>query len=106
VYTARENKVSYETPTGMAAGLVENEEYPANEPILSPGDMLVMYTDGLTDARSPAGEFLGQEGLAQIALELAGRPAREFLRDLMDRAASYTGGAFRDDVAILVVRAA
>jgi len=105
IYLAKENRVGYETPMGMAAGLMEDEEYLANENTLSPGDILVMYTDGLTDARSPDGEFLGQEGLAQLVMELAGRPAREFLNALVDRLVSYTGGQFRDDVAILVVRA-
>ncbi|HUV05439.1 MAG TPA: SpoIIE family protein phosphatase [Armatimonadota bacterium] len=106
LYRAGENKVSYETPTGMAAGLLSDEKYLPDELTLSPGDMLVLYTDGLTDARSPDGKFLGQEGLARLVVELAGGAAREFLRTLMDRVVNYTGGEFRDDVAILVVRAA
>ncbi len=90
----------------MAAGVVEDEEYPTNELALLPEDMLVMYTDGLTEARSPAGEFLGEEGLAGLVAELADRPARDFLRSLIDRVNSYTAGQFADDVVVLAVRAA
>lgn len=106
VYRAGENKLSHEILTGMAAGVVEDEEYTTNELALLPEDMLVMYTDGLTEARSPAGEFLGEEELAGLVLELADQPAQDFLRSLIDRVNSYTAGQFADDVVVLAVRAA
>ena len=105
VYRHSEKKVGYEHPTGMAAGIVQGEEYLTSELVLSPGDMLVIYTDGLTDARSPDGRFLDLDGLSELVLELAGRPAQEFLGALMDRVKSYAAGEFADDVAVVVVRA-
>ncbi len=105
LYRAVDHTVNYENPTGTAAGLIPNESYLTNEVTLGPGDMLMLYTDGLTDARSPDGAFLGQEGLARLVLEIADRPAQEFLRLLMRQVRNYTGGEFADDVAVLVVRA-
>lgn len=105
LYRAADRTVSFENPTGTAAGLIPNEEYLTNEVTLAPGDLLIMYTDGLSDARSPSGGFLGQEGLAKFVIELADRPAHEFLRALMRQVRVYTGGEFADDIAVLVVRA-
>ncbi|MCX6375745.1 MAG: SpoIIE family protein phosphatase, partial [Armatimonadetes bacterium] len=105
VYRAKENAVAYEDPHGTAAGLIPNEEYLTHECALSPGDMMIMYTDGLTDARSPQRGFLGHDYLAKMVLELAGTPAAEFLQALVTRVKDYVGGEFADDVAVLVVRA-
>jgi sigma-B regulation protein RsbU (phosphoserine phosphatase) len=105
VYRARENAVAYEDPHGTAAGLIPDEEYLTRECALEPGDMIVMYTDGLTDARSPQHGFLGHDYLAKMVLELACKPAREFLQELMKRVQDYVGGEFADDIAVLVVRA-
>ena len=104
VYQAKEKKVDYHNPGGMAAGLEKGQEYLTGEITLAPDDMLMLYTDGLTDARSPEGKFLDQKGLAELVVEAAGGSASEFLRALMDRVNDYTGGEFADDVAILVVR--
>jgi len=105
VYRDREKTASYEEPHGTAAGLIPNEEYLTHECALSPGDMMIMYTDGLTDARSPDGGFLGHDRLAKMVQELAGKPAQEFLQALVTRVKDYVGGEFADDVAVLVVRA-
>lgn len=105
VYRAKEHAVAYEDAHGTAAGLIPDEEYLTRECALEPGDMIVMYTDGLTDARSPGHEFLGHDRLAEMVRELAGRSAREFLQELMKRVQDYVGGQFADDIAVLVVRA-
>jgi sigma-B regulation protein RsbU (phosphoserine phosphatase) len=106
VYRSRDRKVEVGTAVGMAAGVALGQEYMTSECTLSEGDVLVLYTDGLTDARSPDGEFLGIEGLSSMVSELGELSAGEFLEALMDRVRTYTGGEFRDDVAVLVVRPA
>ena len=105
VYRAREHAAAYESPAGTAAGLIADETYLTEECVFSPGDMMILYTDGLTDARSPEGGFFGHDALAEMVVDLAGKPASEFLAALMDRVSAYTGGEFADDIAILVVRA-
>ena len=105
VYRAGDSSLAYENPEGTAAGLIQDEEYLTHESVLDPGDIMVMYTDGLTDARSPDGAFLGQEGLARIVSLIGGRPANEFLEALIAHLKEFTGGEFGDDIAVLVVRA-
>jgi hypothetical protein len=71
---------------------------------LGPGDALVFCTDGITEARSPAGELFGDERLAQVLLEHAGRSADELAGAVLGEAVAYGGESVRDDVAVLVVR--
>ena len=61
---------------GMALGIVEKVSLEEVRVDLRPGDLLVLYTDGITDANSPAGEFFGVERLrpAQVLLRAGGQP--------------------------------
>lgn len=105
IYRNQDKRTEYEEPNGIASGILPEAEYTMSSLFLAPGDMLIMYTDGLTDARSPAGEFLGQEGLARLTQELAGTSASYFLDRLVEKVKSFTGGEFSDDIAVLVIRA-
>jgi PAS domain S-box-containing protein len=70
---------------------------------LAAGDTVILYTDGVTDARGPAGPF-GEEKLAVVlAMSVALPPAQ--LVDRIDRAVSaYQGTTTPDDIAILALR--
>src|SRR5262245_55001753 len=54
--------------TGIALGLFEHSEYGAVETQLEPGDLLVFYSDGITEAEDPAGQPLEESGL-ELVLE-------------------------------------
>jgi serine phosphatase RsbU (regulator of sigma subunit) len=74
---------------------------------LEAGDRLVLYTDGLVEARSPSGDLVGEEGLFEALGELpADTPAPELASDLAELARQGAGGRLRDDVAVLVVEPA
>ncbi len=103
IYRAKDKTVSYHKPSGTVAGLIPDLEYLTGEVEFAPGDMMLMYTDGLTDARSPSGKFLGQDGLSEFVRELAGRPAQTLMQDLMGRVLGHAGGNFTDDIAVLLV---
>ena len=66
---------------------------------LGRGDTLVLYTDGVIEARSPSGEFFGQARLVEAVGGLGG--ASELAQSIFDRVVTFTGGALNDDVAIL-----
>ncbi len=53
--------------TGPAVGVVPDCVFALGHTRLSPGDTLLVYTDGVTEARSPAGEFFGEQRLMQAA---------------------------------------
>lgn len=83
--------------------------FPSVDPVdhrvgLAPGDSLVFYTDGITEARSGTGEPLGEERLLAELRTLTGRPAEEIAERVVGTARSFCGGSLVDDVAVAVVR--
>ena len=72
---------------------------------LGPGDVVVLYTDGLTEAHVPGGPMFGVDGVIEALADLdAGRPLAETASALADRARAFGGGEQRDDVCLLVGR--
>ena len=72
---------------------------------LEPGDRLLLYTDGITEARSPDGEFFGEQRLADfIATAVAaGDPAPEMVRRLIRRLLVHQADQLQDDATIVVL---
>lgn len=71
---------------------------------LGPGDALVFYTDGITEARNVTGEQFGDARLKELIADCAGAPADDIATAIVDAAATWSVGPMVDDVAILVVR--
>jgi serine phosphatase RsbU (regulator of sigma subunit) len=72
---------------------------------LEPGDRLLLYTDGITEARSPAGEFFGEQRLADFisAALAAGDRAPETVRRLMRSVLTHQADQLQDDASIVVL---
>jgi serine phosphatase RsbU (regulator of sigma subunit) len=72
---------------------------------LEPGDRLLLYTDGITEARSPDGEFFGEQRLADFisAAVAAGEPAPEMVRRLMRHVLTHQADQLQDDASIVVL---
>jgi serine phosphatase RsbU (regulator of sigma subunit) len=72
---------------------------------LEPGDRLVLYTDGITEARSPDGEFFGEQRLADFisAAVAAGEPAPEMVRRLMRHVLIHQADQLQDDASIVIL---
>ncbi|TXS39548.1 serine/threonine-protein phosphatase [Streptomyces sp. or43] len=70
---------------------------------LNPGDRLVLYTDGITEARSPAGEEFGLERFMDFILahNAEGLPVPETLRRLIHSVLDYQKGQLQDDATVL-----
>ncbi len=72
---------------------------------LRPGDRVLLYTDGVVEARSADGEFFGEERLADLVVraELAGEPPPETMRRLMGSVMDHQAGRLQDDASIVLV---
>src|SRR3954470_7181937 len=72
---------------------------------LEPGDRLLLYTDGITEARSPDGEFFGERRLADFvkAAVADGEPAPETVRRLLRRLLAHQADQLQDDASIVVL---
>ena len=87
---------------GTLLGVVADAELNVVNVPLAAGDALVFYTDGITEARSPQGEF-GEAGLV-AALSAPAATAAGYVTAVVDAVTAHSGGDFRDDIAILVLR--
>jgi hypothetical protein len=72
---------------------------------LEPGDRLLLYTDGITEARNAHGEFFGEDRLVDFTqrAELPGLPAPETLRRLTAAVLAHQGGQLQDDATLVLV---
>jgi serine phosphatase RsbU (regulator of sigma subunit) len=70
---------------------------------LGPGDRLLFYTDGATEAADADGDMLGDAGLARLASASAPGPGAEWLAPLLDAIADHAAPGLRDDVALVGV---
>ena len=90
--------------TGMPVGLMEAAEFPVAEARLAPGDKLVVYTDGVTEAQNLAGEFFGKRRLKEIVAEQAAHSCAALHDAIQQGVAAFTQGAPQaDDITVLVV---
>ena len=71
---------------------------------LAPGDSLVLYTDGVTDATGADDRF-GNDRLVSLLSSVNGAGADDLASSIDDALRSFEVGAQRDDVALLVLRA-
>ncbi|GAB2737732.1 PP2C family protein-serine/threonine phosphatase [Nocardioides pakistanensis] len=91
--------VFVEAPPGLPLGL--GEEYDARTVSWQPGDRLLLYTDGLSEARDGDGEFLRVDGLAPVLRGAGLDPALDGLLDAVRR--HLPDGQLTDDLAVLLL---
>jgi sigma-B regulation protein RsbU (phosphoserine phosphatase) len=90
---------------GAVVGLFPELNYEQATISLSPGDLLVAYTDGISEAMNVAGEEWGEDALIQCITKLYGLPAVELLHQLLAEVRLFAQGAPQhDDMTLLVTR--
>ena len=99
-----DGRVSELKGTGPALGLLPELGFASGSVLLDPGDTLVLYTDGIVEARNRHGGVFGIERLAQV-LEEPVASAADAKHKILDHLHAFTDGADQaDDVTVLVVR--
>ena len=92
---------------GMILGVMKTDyAYKSEEIKLQPGDTLIMFTDGITEAMDKARNEYSDERLEQLAVKLYKKSAQEILDAIRDDVESFTKGATQsDDITLLVLKA-
>jgi len=97
----RDGEVSEIAENGLVLAAWEGASYEEHAMPLRPGDRLLLYTDGLVEARNADGKLLGEEAL-QAALVRTGRMAAEEAADSLIGAARQWGKSQEDDLTVVV----
>jgi phosphoserine phosphatase RsbU/P len=97
--------VDWLNPTGAAIGLVEGSLFNAASVALHSGDLLLLYTDGVTEARNPRGEFFGEQRLVELLAVNHRMPANELVHTLREYLDAFGAGEpLADDTTLLVCK--
>ena len=88
---------------GLILGIDPDQEYEEATASLPPGGSLVLYTDGVVEARRD-GELYGTERLDALLTEHHALPPRELAERVAEDARSWAGGELTDDLAVVVIR--
>jgi sigma-B regulation protein RsbU (phosphoserine phosphatase) len=92
-------------PTGAAIGLSEALEFAAETITLKPGDLLLLYTDGVTESTNPHEEEFGPDRLAEVVQQDPYMPAQEVVQRVRGRLLEFTQGRpLADDTTIVAYR--
>jgi len=89
---------------GTLLGAVEDVELDDLDVQLAPGDLMLLYTDGVTEVR-PREPRYGERLLKRVLLEHADANAQELVRAVEDAAVAAQEGEPRDDIALIAIRA-
>ena len=92
---------------GLLLGVMANMPYESGTVTLAPGDVLSMFTDGVTEAMSPDGEEWGEERLEPLLVELRDKSAQEILDGVREAVEEFTDHAsvLSDDLTMIVIKA-
>jgi sigma-B regulation protein RsbU (phosphoserine phosphatase) len=88
---------------GMVVGLIDAVSYGQDEVTLDPGDRVVLFTDGITEAESAEGIEFGDERLLEAVLRHRSSDPEALLRGLFDDITRFAGRRLRDDATALAI---
>jgi sigma-B regulation protein RsbU (phosphoserine phosphatase) len=90
---------------GLPLGLFSDNDFITGQIQLCPHDMLVLYSDGVTEANSPSGEEFGERRLQELLDRYSEEPLAEIQSRVVDAVHNWTGKEPEDDMTLLIVRA-
>ncbi len=97
-------KIDHLDATGPLLGTLEAATYKERHVEIHPGDVLVLYTDGVTEAMNPEGELFGMERLEEVLREKAVEGAASVLRAIRETVQTFQEGRQTDDLTVVVVK--
>lgn len=88
---------------GAVLGVFPNWKYEDSVVQLAPGDQLVLFTDGITEAAKPNGEQFGAEGLIRLLKALADEPSSKLNAKLLTDVKSFCDSHLEDDATLIAI---
>lgn len=98
-----DGRVERLSPTGLVLGVAADWTYSTGSAEVGPGDRLVCFTDGITEANTPEGDEFGENRLIDTIRANRAESAEQLARAIADAVTDWTGGAPQDDATLIVV---
>lgn len=90
--------------TGIPIGIESGVTWAEEEVQIHPGDVLVLYTDGVPDAQNLSGQFFGEQKLVESAQVTLGRSAEQIQQAILNQVYGFVGEAPQfDDITLIVL---
>ena len=101
-------RCEYLTAPGVAMGLFDGAEYAGETVALADGDIVVLYTDGITEVINAQEEEFGEERLQALIVQNGSRPAMELAELITEAVAAFAPdqGAYDDETIVVIKRCA
>ncbi len=101
----RPENLEFLPATGLPLGVEPGVDYQSREMPLEPGDVLLLYSDGITEAEDETGKMLSMQGLSDIIYAAHPAAARDQVGAILEGLEAHRGDLpLEDDVALLLVR--
>jgi serine phosphatase RsbU (regulator of sigma subunit) len=100
----RDGRLERLEPTCTVLGLFRGWDCSSGEQNLYPGDILVSYTDGVTESFNEASEEFGESRLVEALLKYRNLPPQNLLASLVDQVRQFSPHEQRDDITMLVAK--
>ena len=89
---------------GILIGAIDDYEYPEQTVDITPGSLILLYTDGITEARTPQGEFFGLNRIMQAMVAHGEAHPTKLVNSLYNKVRKFTRENITDDFSLLAVR--
>jgi len=104
LFRAATGQIEELASNNMIVGAFQFATYEAATLNMNPGDVLLAYSDGLTEAESPQGEMLGEEAVKNVILAAAPTGSQQLEQKLLATIQSFTAGrTLTDDITLIIV---
>jgi len=107
IFVSKENKkVTYLNPTGPLLGPAPNSRYETDSINFSKGDILVIYSDGITEAADSEFDFYEEERLEKVILDNIYKSPKEIVYKILDDVMKFstTKSKYQDDKTLVVIK--
>ena len=105
LWCATEGRVLSLDADGLIVGVLEDVSYEEKTISLHPGDVLLLYTDGIVEARNPQGEFFGEERLRQLLRDHASETPGLLMERIQRAVQEHIQDApQQDDITLLILK--
>lgn len=90
---------------GPPLGLFQSTDFQVGTVILHPGDLIVLYSDGITEAGIQNGEDFGEKRLEEIIAAHGDKPLAQIQESILGAVRDWSGNELEDDMTLLIARA-